>query len=182
MTATAVDVKTSAEHEADEVVRVLQSRDLTRKPSIRVDPFMIAQELGIAAFSAGLSEDIFAMIIKKPGEDPQVYVQERDSYQQQRLACAITLGRYVYRLNHGDYNDWEYIERGNPLTRRTSDEEQEFATIFGVSMLLPRETLQELCGEFSLSVLAERFYVTPETLYYRLNMLGLSPKQLARLY
>ncbi len=59
-------------------------------PVLPVDPFMIAQRLGIKAYTANLDERVSGMLVKRPGEDPEIYVNDSDSPNRQRFTCAAT--------------------------------------------------------------------------------------------
>src|SRR5690242_8059995 len=80
-----------------------------------VDPFAIAQALGIKAFSAPLDQGVSGMLVKRAGEDAEIYVHAADSPNRQRFTCAHELGHYVRRVAAED-TEWEYVEHRDLLT------------------------------------------------------------------
>ena len=53
--------------------------------SLPVDPIRIARRLGIEAFPAPLSGNISGALVKKPGKDPLILMNDDDSENRQRL-------------------------------------------------------------------------------------------------
>jgi Zn-dependent peptidase ImmA (M78 family) len=137
-----------------------------------VDPFVIAQRLGIKAYAAGLDEGVSGMLIKRPGEDPEIYVHASDSPNRQRFTCAHELGHYVKRSATGD-QEWEYVEHRDLLTSQGSDQEEIFANRFAASLLMPREAVEELHKRLGAAALAYEFGVSADAMHYRLVNLGL---------
>jgi Zn-dependent peptidase ImmA (M78 family) len=137
-----------------------------------VNPFVIAERLGIKAYSASLDENISGMLIKKPGEDPEIYVHASDSPNRQRFTCAHELGHYVKRSATADI-EWEYVEHRDLLTSQGSNPEEIYANRFAASLLMPKEKVEELRKTLGPVALAYEFGVSPEAMHYRLVNLGL---------
>jgi len=137
-----------------------------------VNPFVIAQKLGIKAYTAGLDAGVSGMLIKRPGEDPEIYVHASDSPNRQRFTCAHELGHYVKRSAAGDVA-WEYVERRDLLTTQGSDPEEIYANQFAASLLMPREKVEELHKTLGPVALAYEFGVSADAMHYRLVNLGL---------
>jgi Zn-dependent peptidase ImmA (M78 family) len=137
-----------------------------------VNPFVIAGRLGIKAYSASLDQAVSGMLIKKPGEDPEIYVHASDSPNRQRFTCAHELGHYVKRSATGDV-EWEYVEHRDLLTSQGSNQEEIYANQFAASLLMPREKVEELHKTLGAVALAYEFGVSPEAMHYRLVNLGL---------
>jgi Zn-dependent peptidase ImmA (M78 family) len=137
-----------------------------------VDPFQIAQRLGIKAYSAGLDEGVSGMLIKRPGEDPEIYVHASDSQNRQRFTCAHELGHYVKRSNAGD-TAWEYVEHRDLLASQGRDPEEIFANQFAAELLMPREAVEALHDDLGPAALAYEFGVSADAMHYRLVNLGL---------
>lgn len=137
-----------------------------------VDPFLIAQRLGIKAFSAGLDDGVSGMLIKRRGEDPEIYVHASDSSNRQRFTCAHELGHYVKRSAAGD-PEWEYVEHRDLLTSQGSNAEEIYANRFAASLLMPREAVTQLHSELGAAALAYEFGVSADAMHYRLTNLGL---------
>ena len=112
------------------------------------------------------------MLIKRPGEDPEIYVHASDSPNRQRFTCAHELGHYVKRSAAGDVA-WEYVERRDLLTTQGSDPEEIYANQFAASLLMPREKVEELHKTLGPVALAYEFGVSADAMHYRLVNLGL---------
>lgn len=137
-----------------------------------VDPFVIAQRLGIKAYSAGLDEGVSGMLVKRPGEDAEIYVHASDSPNRQRFTCAHELGHYA-KQGTRDEAEWEYVEHRDLLTSQGSDPEEIFANQFAASLLMPREAVEELHESLGPTALAYEFGVSADAMHYRLVNLGL---------
>jgi Zn-dependent peptidase ImmA (M78 family) len=146
-------------------------------PVLPVDPFTIAQRLGIKAYAANLDERVSGMLVKRPGEDPEIYVNASDSSNRQRFTCAHELGHYFKRSAAGDA-EWEYVEYRDLLTSQGSNPEEIYANRFAASLLMPSEAVKKMHEEKKLGVaaLAYEFGVSAEAMHYRLVNLGLLPK------
>ena len=140
---------------------------------IPVNPFAIAQRLGLKAFTAGLSEGVSGVLVKRVGEDPEIYVHASDSPNRQRFTCAHELGHYVKRSAAGD-EAWEYVERRDLLASQGTDPEEIYANRFAASLLMPRQAVEDRRKEGqNAAVLAGEFGVSADAMNYRLVNLGL---------
>jgi Zn-dependent peptidase ImmA (M78 family) len=163
----------AAEDDAREILSTVWApgRDGDDIP-LPVDPFLIAQRLGIKAYTAGLDEGISGMLVKRPGEDPELYVHVSDSPNRQRFTCAHELGHYVKRSAAGDVA-WEYVEHRDLLTAQGTDPEEIYANQFAASLLMPREAVERLHERLGPVALAYEFGVSADAMHYRLVNLGL---------
>lgn len=144
-----------------------------RKP---VDAVAIAHELGIQVYFAGLERDVFGMLVKRPGDDPAIYLNGLDSENRQRFTCAHELGHYDLRVTPGDAgptgeDDWSYIDRRSSLSSTGDDPEERYANLFAASLLMPRPEVLRLADQHSVTSLAYLFGVSAEAMGYRLNYL-----------
>ena len=140
---------------------------------IPVNPFSIAQRLGLKAFTAGLNEGVSGVLVKRAGEDPEIYVHASDSPNRQRFTCAHELGHYVKRSAAGD-EAWEYVERRDLLASQGTDSEEIYANQFAASLLMPRQAIEDRRKEGkNAAVLAGEFGVSADAMNYRLVNLGL---------
>jgi len=138
-----------------------------------VDPFKIAQKLGIKAFSAGLDEGVSGLLIKRPGQDAEIYVHASDSSNRQRFTCAHELGHYVKRSAAGD-DAWEYVEQRNLISSAGTNEEEVYANRFAAALLMPRsEVIKRFTGAASVATLAPEFGVSADAMHFRLVNLDL---------
>lgn len=137
-----------------------------------VDPFRIARRLGIKAFSAALDDRVSGMLVKRPGEDPEIYVHASDSSNRQRFTCAHELGHYVKRSTLGD-GEWEYVEHRDLLSSQGSNSDEIFANKFAAALLMPEEAIREMHKNLGPAALAYEFGVSADAMNYRLANLGL---------
>jgi Zn-dependent peptidase ImmA (M78 family) len=139
-----------------------------------VDPFKIAQKLGIKAFSATLDEGVSGMLIKRSGEDAEIYVHARDSSNRQRFTCAHELGHYVKRSGAGD-DAWEYVEHRNLLSSAGTDSEEIYANKFAAALLMPKdEVMSRFKQGGTAASLAAEFGVSADAMHFRLVNLELA--------
>src|ERR1700727_340907 len=138
-----------------------------------VDPFVIAQKLGIKAYAAGLDRGISGMLVKRAGEDPEIYVHASDSPNRRRFTCAHELGHYYKRSATGD-TDYEYVEHRDLLTSQGNDPDEIYHNQFAASLLMPREEVVRRHEEgHGVSTLAYEFGVSEDAMRFRLVNLRL---------
>lgn len=172
MSVTSVQHTGSAERDAVGLLRVAWAPDY---PTLKapVDPIYIAQGLGLKVYTAILDEGISGMLVKRPGLDPAVYLNKRDSQNRRRFTCAHELGHYVQRASTDD-DAWEYIDRRGPSAARGTDADEIYANGFAAALLMPREAVEQLHREgFSAAEMAYRLGVSVEAMNIRLGVLGL---------
>lgn len=169
----------SAEDDARSILRAAWAVEDGGAVRLPVDPFSIAQSLGIRAYSANLDGGISGMLVKRPGEDAEIYVHAVDSANRQRFTCAHELGHYVKRSAQGD-TAWEYVERRDLLTSQGTDPDEIYANQFAAALLMPREALEARFRELenpsltSAAALAVEFGVSVDAMQYRLKNLRLA--------
>jgi Zn-dependent peptidase ImmA (M78 family) len=138
-----------------------------------VDPFKIAQKLGIKAFSAALDDGVSGVLIKRSGEDPEIYVHAFDSSNRQRFTCAHELGHYVKRSAAGD-DAWEYVEHRNLLSAAGTNTEEVYANRFAAALLMPEsEVVTRAEAGGTAASLAYEFGVSADAMHFRLVNLEL---------
>lgn len=167
---------TPAESDAREILLSSWRRDEMPIP-LPVDPFEIAKSLGIKAYTAELDAGVSGMLIKRAGEDPEIYVHASDSPNRRRFTCAHEIGHYVKRSATGD-TEWAYVEHRDLLTSQGNDPEEIYANQFAASLLMPREQVElrikdraNLAAETAR--LAAEFGVSEDAMRFRLVNLGL---------
>ena len=165
---------TSAESDARQVLATTWAPGSDGVPILLpVDPFVIAQKLGIKAYAAALDKGISGMLVKRAGEDPEIYVHSSDSPNRRRFTCAHELGHYYKRSATGD-TEWEYVEHRDLLTSQGNDPEEIYANQFAASLLMPREEVERRKKEGAgTAILAAEFGVSEDAMHYRLVNLGL---------
>jgi Zn-dependent peptidase ImmA (M78 family) len=170
----------SAEDDARELLKTAwrSSADGGHLVELPVNPFEIAQALGIKAFSAALDGGVSGMLVKRAGEDAEIYVHAADSPSRQRFTCAHELGHYVKRSAAGD-TAWEYVERRDLLTSQGTDPDEIYANQFAAALLMPRECVEARYRELEnpslegAAALAVTFGVSADAMRYRLKNLEL---------
>ncbi len=172
-TAMAVKAGEAAEREARDLLRAVWLGDADGSPLLPVDPIYIARELGIDVYVAGLDVGVAGMLIKRPGRDPEIYLNADDSRNRQRFTCAHELGHYVRKSATGD-DEWEYVEHRALLAAQGTDPEEIFANQFAAKLLMPREQVVKLHRQLSPAALAYRFGVSADAMHYRLVNLKLT--------
>lgn len=169
----------SAEDDARELLRTAWST-LPEDGDVMlpVDPFAIAQALGIKAFSAALDNGVSGMLVKRAGEDAEIYVHAADSENRQRFTCAHELGHYIRRTAAED-TEWEYVEHRDLLTSQGTSADEIYANQFAAALLMPREVVEARLDELgsrglaAAPSLAVEFGVSADAMQFRLKNLGL---------
>jgi Zn-dependent peptidase ImmA (M78 family) len=168
-----------AEDDARDILSTAWAPDPSGELRLPVDPFAIAQALGIKAYSANLSEGVSGMLLKRAGEDAEIYVQGADSENRQRFTCAHELGHYVKRAGEGA-TEWEYVERRDLLSSDGTDPEEIYANQFAAALLMPQDAVEtrlarlDSAGRLArAAALAVEFGVSAEAMQYRITNLGL---------
>lgn len=160
------------EREAEEILTTVWTQG-EAEPRLPVDPFYIAEALGLRVYVTGLDDGVSGMLRKREGEDPEIYLQRSDSRNRQRFTCAHELGHYVSRSAAGD-DAWEYVEHRALLASQGNDPDEIFANQFAASLLMPRRVVVRLKEQVqSEAVLAYEFGVSADAMNFRLVNLGL---------
>jgi Zn-dependent peptidase ImmA (M78 family) len=161
------------ERDAQELLDTVWAKDGSHHVPLPVDPLKIATRLGIQVFVAGLDRKISGMLAKRPGEDPQIYLNGVDSDNRKRFTCAHELGHYVNHIAAGE-ESWENIDYRSPLSSEGTEADEIYANRFAASLLMPRSELRRLVGQHSRTILAYEFGVSEDALNYRLSKLKLT--------
>jgi Zn-dependent peptidase ImmA (M78 family) len=111
--------------------------------------------------------------VKRPGQDPEIYLNSRDSRNRQRFTCGHELGHYVARSATGD-DSWEYVEHRALLASQGTNPEEIFANQFAANLLMPTDAVKELHAKYGPAALAHEFGVSADAMHYRLANLGLA--------
>ena len=167
---------TAAEGDACEILMSAWARGEVPVP-LPVEPFEIAKNLGIKAYTANLDPGVSGMLIKLAGEDPEIYVEASDSPNRRRFTCAHEIGHYVKRSATGDA-EWEYVEHRDLLTSQGNNPEEIYANQFAASLLMPQDEVEQRIKDrdnlaAETAFLAAQFGVSEDAMRYRLVNLGL---------
>jgi Zn-dependent peptidase ImmA (M78 family) len=141
-----------------------------------VDPIYIAQGLGLKVYTAILDEGVSGMLVKRPGLDPAIYLNKRDSKNRQRFTCAHELGHYVQRASTDD-DAWEYVDERGPSAGQGTHPDEIYANGFAAALLMPAAAVKHLHrAGFTAAEMAYRLGVSVEAMKIRLDVLGLTAR------
>lgn len=140
-----------------------------------VDPFAIAERLGLNVHLVPLEPDVSGMLAKRPGEDPEVYINAADSEKRRRFSCAHEIGHYVKRIGStAESDEWGYIDRRGPLAARGTDPEEIYANQFAAALLMPEARIRAMAREQrTLAAMAAECNVSLEAMAHRIDNLNL---------
>jgi Zn-dependent peptidase ImmA (M78 family) len=171
-------VSEDPEQAACELLRSGWGSDL-RTCKLPIEPFAIAETLGLKVQRIALEPDVSGMLAKRPGEDPQVYVNAADSNVRQRFSCAHEIGHYIKRTTGpkgaGDTKDdeWGYIDRRGPSASRGTSPDEIYANRFAAALLMPGERIEVLTAEgLGPVAMAAQFDVSLDAMTFRLDNLA----------
>jgi Zn-dependent peptidase ImmA (M78 family) len=112
-------------------------------------------------------------LLKQPGQDPTIMINESDSTNRRRFTCAHELGHYVRRSD--DAEEYATVDLRSGLSAVGVDEDEIYANEFAASLLMPRREVKRLITEgFADWEMAIRFKVSREAMQFRLKNLKLS--------
>jgi Zn-dependent peptidase ImmA (M78 family) len=169
-------VSEDPEQAACELLRSGWGQDL-RTCKLPIDPFAIAEGLGLKVQKIVLEPDVSGMLAKRPDEDPQVYVNATDSYVRQRFSCAHEIGHYIKRTTSGDGNpkkaEWGYIDRRGPSASHGTNSDEIYANRFAAALLMPEERIEAITAEgLGPVAMAAQFEVSLDAMTFRLDNLA----------
>lgn len=142
--------------------------------SIPVDPVAIARTAGLRVLEAELEEKILGALVKNPGQDPIILLNQEDSDNRKRFTCAHELGHFVRRSEEGE--EYATIDLRNSLSSTGLDQEEIYANEFAASLLMPEDKVRGFveAGMDDLEM-AIQFRVSREAVQHRLKNLDLTP-------
>ena len=165
-----------AENDALELLQKAWIGDAWSPLRLPVDPFAIAQQLGIKVFvDHGLPAEVSGMLRKQAGyEDPEILLNAGDSRNRQRFTCAHELGHYNQRVKEGSDGAWEYVDKRDPLSSQGLDPEEVYANKFAAGLLMPQDEVKARADDPNPAALALDFGVSADAMRFRLENLGLT--------
>lgn len=142
--------------------------------AIPVDPVAIARTAGLRVLDAELDEKTLGALVKNPGQDPVILLNQSDSPNRRRFTCAHELGHFVRRAEETD--EYTTVDLRNPVSATGLDSEEIYANEFAASLLMPEDEVKSLveAGLDDLEM-AIRFKVSREAMQHRLDNLDLTP-------
>jgi Zn-dependent peptidase ImmA (M78 family) len=140
---------------------------------VPVDVVRIARKLGIDVVEVEMERGISGAIVKDPGADPMIILNQGDSRNRKRFTCAHELGHYVRRTQEGA-SEYAYLDRRGPLAAAGTDEAEIYANKFAASLLMPDpEIRRRFKKDATVATLAVDFLVSEDAMNFRLQNLGL---------
>ena len=142
-----------------------------------VDPVAISRRLGIEVFRDDELPPDVAGIIRKEAEfkNPEIFLNEADSRERRRFACARALGHYCRNEEVGRCGVWEIVGGRDFFAVPIGETGEAYATEFAAEMLMPRAVFREISDLPGVASLAAMFAVTGEVIRFRLDQIGRRP-------
>lgn len=124
-------------------------------------------------YTVEMAPDVSGALVGQRGQDPEVYLNERDSPNRQRFTCAHEIGHYRKRVADGAAV-FSYVDRRDDLASEGTDLDEVYANQFAAALLMPAELVKHMWrGEKDPTILAYRFSVSVDAMTYRLKNLNL---------
>jgi Zn-dependent peptidase ImmA (M78 family) len=156
------------EHDAQEMLRTYWAREDGTIP-VPIDPIAIADKAGVKVLTAVLEPDVSGMLFMKPGNDPEIYLSQSDSYNRQRFTCAHELGHWARHVAQGEESAHIVDYRG-PLSTTGSDSQEIYANQFAAALLMPAEEIQRLRERgYGPIAIADALRVSPDAAAFRVT-------------
>ncbi|WP_181064229.1 ImmA/IrrE family metallo-endopeptidase [Pseudoclavibacter sp. AY1F1] len=138
-----------------------------------VDPFAIADKLGIKTSRGILDADTAGFIVKRHGADQvRAVVNASDAPVRQRFTLAHELGHYV---QHKDDAELGFVEERAVLSSTGTSWPEIWANKFAAELLMPRATVVKWwASDRTVEDMARRFDVSKAAMLHRIKNLGLN--------
>ena len=163
-------IKAQASQDAE---RILDTIWRSEGGSLPIDPFRIADRLGIDVVEADLASNVSAALVKEHGQDPQIVLNAADHPNRKRFSCAHELGHFSRRRTDPDV--YEYVDFRDIFASQGEGAEEVYANEFAASLLMPEREVRLLhrrgWTEMDMPV---RFGVSRDAMHFRLKNLGLA--------
>jgi Zn-dependent peptidase ImmA (M78 family) len=138
-----------------------------------VDPVKIARAAGLRVVDAELDQNTMGALIKRPGQDPTIVINENDGKNRRRFTCAHELGHYVRRSD--DLEEYSTVDLRSGLSAQGVDDDEIYANEFAASLLMPEREVRRIVAEGASDIeMTLRFAVSREAINFRLKNLGIA--------
>jgi Zn-dependent peptidase ImmA (M78 family) len=164
-------MRVTAERDATGLLQEMLGGDLALCP-LPIDPIQIASRLGAKTFTAKLKPEVSGLLVKRPFEDPEIYLNRDDHPNRRRFTTAHEVGHLYRRQNGADSDEWEYIDRRDVLSSTGVDAEERYANAFAAHLLMPRPLVDMHRSYMSVASLAALFGVSMSAMSFHLQNLG----------
>jgi|HubBroStandDraft_2_1064218.scaffolds.fasta_scaffold160157_2 Zn-dependent peptidase ImmA (M78 family) len=140
---------------------------------VPIDPAFVARAAGLRVVEAPLNEDTLGALVKQPGQDPTILLNENDSPNRKRFTCAHEIGHFVRRSE--EESEYTRVDLRNSLSATGEDEDEVYANEFAACLLMPEDEVRRCSkGGFSDLEMAIRFGVSRAAMQFRLKNLNLA--------
>lgn len=161
--------RSTAEEDAE---RILDATWRIAGRGLPVDPFRIADRLGVDVLEADLGPGFGAALVKDHRHNPKIVLNSADHPTGQRLACAHAIGHFAE--HRADPDAYTYVDSRDIFAGAGSDPGEAYATAFAGALLMPADHVRLLHAEGWTEIdMPVRFAVSRDALHYRLKQLGL---------
>ena len=142
---------------------------------IPVDPIRVARALGITTWTSDLQENVAGVLVRRPGEPAEIYINAADHVNRQRFTTAHEVGHFIDRARHGDAETpVNFVDYRDDLSAQGTDPAEMYANGFAAALLMPEARVREYWARDRDAVaLASMFQVSPEAMGHRLRNLSL---------
>lgn len=138
-----------------------------------IDVLAVAQDLGLAVYSANLAANVSGIIVKDSAYGTKsgfvIFVDSGESPARQRFTAAHEIGHYVLHKHLiGDRHEDNYLLRSSGISNRQEREANEFAA----DLLMPRDLIEKALkdGYTSVDKLSALFQVSKIAMGIRLGL------------
>ncbi|MBP1161163.1 ImmA/IrrE family metallo-endopeptidase [Rhodococcus sp. PvR099] len=138
-----------------------------------IDPWEIAERLGIAVRPAMLDNNLAGFIVREQADGPtEIYVNESDHPVRQRFTLAHEIGHYI--RHQDDPEPMGFVDERAELASSGTDPEEIWANQFAAELLMPAAIVKKWWAEgLSIGDLRRKFNVSTPAMNNRLAGLGL---------
>lgn len=142
------------------------------KMRLPINPFTIAERLGIDVKRAPLEDGLAGFIIREVGEGAEIYINESDSKVRQRFTLAHELGHYV---RHQDSERIAYVDHRAELASSGTNPSEIWCNRFAAELLMPAAVVKKYWADgYAIDELRRKFGVSEAAVNFRIANLGLT--------
>lgn len=162
-------VHQAAERDAQQLLDRLGMTD------VPVDPIKVARALGIATWTSDLQENVAGVLVRRPGQPAEIYINAADHINRQRFTTAHEVGHFIDRARKGDADaPVNFVDYRDDLSAQGTNPAEMYANGFAAALLMPAALVREQWAHDPDAVaLAAKFQVSPEAMRHRLRNLEL---------
>lgn len=154
-----------------EAIRLLE--DSWPSGELPVNPFLIAEALGIQVTFAQLPRDESGRIEIVPDQTPRIWINRDDAEARQRFTCAHEIGHYRRRAEYGP--EAKIVDYRDTLAGLGTDEREIFANQFAAALLMPADRVAQFHRSgIDVNSMARIFGTSAQAMGLRLRNLSLA--------